>query len=573
MLKWLLVPLGLLTAILLAAPQLVIVGLIFLILPGLMLAITPTVFVYLLAVFSIRWALPPQSRFAANATSCVLAIVMSAVVMQPGRWREQARFTSAAIPDIAPVEKIQISGNVLVDWPESRASSRGEIPCDSLCVALLDTPGVTSVTRRDQRGAATFRRGAGHAGVLVLPEEPQEILAKFAKLADESGKERWELQRQTERTLQADWALRIARGDELRRDAASRLDYFDWTIRLERRREKQTPDVDRLEIQDRQGEVRARSSLVRHFVPAPLFYLGFDGGSSVDGFGGAKFSIGGTKVSNRPLYYDFDGTVELLRVVEIPRPAPQPESAEQLELALHEALDNPSATEAQLLLAPMWLSQFQYNAKEEQIETIAKILADDRVIDPALQLQKALSSQTELTRLRAGLVKRFHSASDDKARNWYIKSLVGLPDGTFAEPTDEERMIWNQALEVNEAAPFVARMADVGGEATPKLLTLIEEATKRPWHARWRTLEGVRVAFQRLGPAASQAVPRIQTWIEASPSALLNTYGDRMEWLVALRRMGVPADDLPLGVKNQTPAERKSDLERVERRAERYHAT
>ena len=163
-----------------------------------------------------------------------------------------------------------------------------------------------------------------------------------------------------------------------------------------------------------------------------------------------------------------------------------------MEETLREVLDNPNPTETQLLIVPMWLSQFRYDAKADHIDTIARILLDERIADPSELLRTALSSGTDMTPLREGLVKRYQSASDRMSKSWYIASLVNLADGTFVEPTDDERTIWSEAPSSNEAAPFVERMADQGESAVPELLTLLDGSLQKPWHARWRVLEGIR---------------------------------------------------------------------------------
>lgn len=573
MLKWSLVPLGLLTALALAAPQLVIVGLIFLILPGIVLMAVPTVFAYLSATCLIRAGLPIQSEARALVEAFLLAVVFSAAAMYPFRAHELRKFEQAALPEIAPPRRLTIEGDILVRGPQPESQGKGEVLCDYLCTALLDTPGVTSVTRSTEAGAATFRRGRNVPGTLAMPYRPKELLAKFAKVSQEGERQSFDERQQADRALQAEWALRIAQGDELRKDQPIDADEVDWTITLESRREKGRPQIERLEIRDRRGAVKVRESLVRHFVPFPLFYFGFDGGSSADGFAGAKFTVGGSTISNQPRFHEFDGAVELLRAVDIPQPRPRPDSVARMERTLLEVLDDPNATETQLLIAPMWLSQFRYDANAEQLDTIARILVDERIADPSLALRTALSSGTDLTPLRKGLVQRYHSATDPQAKAWYIASLVGLADGAFTEPTDDERAIWRDALSAGEAAPFVERMADQGAAALPELLTLLDESLQKPWHARWRALEGIREAFKRLGPEAASAAPRIQSLIERSPSSLLNSWGDRVEWLVALRLMGVPADDLPLRrrqAKPPSPTEVASDIQSIEQQVQRY---
>lgn len=569
MFKWVLVLLGLVTAVLLAAPQLVIIGLICLILPGLVLILLPTAFVYLLATSLIRIALPIRGEVLANVTAFALTLGLSAALMLPWRQYEQQKFAQAALPDILPADKLAIVGDILVDWPSYNVRDKGDISCDYLCVALLDTPGVTSVTRTDERRSATFRIGANNAGELVLPVEPQEIRQEFDKLLPRQHVH-FEARKQADRELQAEWAVRIAQGEELRRDLPIDPRDIDWTIRFERVREEGQPWIERLLVLDRKGDVKVRKSLIRQFVPGSLFYFGFEGGSSADGFNGARFTVGGSTVSNQPRFYDLDGEVELLRSVDIPRPTPRPNSVAQAERTLLELLDDPNATPAQLLIAPMWLTQFRYDADKDQLDTIAKILADDRIADPAELLDKALSSRTDLTLLRAGLAKRFFVATEHKSQSWYIASLVGLPAGTFAQPTDDEKAIWSKAIEVQVAAPFLERMADRGPEAVPELIAILEASLEKPWHARRQVLEGICEAFKRLGPDAAAAVPRIRSLMEDLPSSLLNSYDDRFEWLVALNLMGVEPENLPFENTTLGPAELASDIQRVKKQARRY---
>jgi hypothetical protein len=570
MLPWIVIPLGLLTALLLAAPQLVILGLFLFIIPGLVLALVPTLFVYLLATSLLRRVLPIPHAVAGYAVALLLTFGLSAAAMQPLRIHARQTFDQAVLPDIAPPNKLKIEGDILVDWPAVAYRTQGVVNCDYLCTALLDTPGVTSVTRVTKDGSATFRKGPHHAGELVLPDDPQLILQKFDQLDDVRGHGRIDIGDQSGSELQADWALRIAQGDVLRRDLPIRPDEIDWTVRFETTRVPGQPHIERLEITDSRNNVVVRRSLVRHFVPAPLFHFGFEGGSAVDGFNGARFTLGGSGVSNCPRFHQFDAAVELLRTVDIPRPAPKPDRLKQVEETLHAVLDNPEATETELQIAPLWLTQFRYNADADQLDTILRILNDDRIPDPADFLREALRSRTDLTPLRTGLVRRFQTATRPKSRDWYATALVGLADGTFANPTADERAIWSQALAVNEAAPFLERMADLGPAAVPELLAILDESLPRPWHARWRTLAGIRAAFQRLGPDAAPAAARIRTLIEDSPHSLLNSYGDRVDWLVTLRLMGVDTRDLPLGIKDLPEDKLAAEVRRIEQQVQRY---
>ncbi|MEZ6067579.1 MAG: hypothetical protein R3B90_18145 [Planctomycetaceae bacterium] len=154
-----LIPLGLTSALVLGIPSLVVLGLWLLILPGLILAAIPTIFVYLLATTLVRLALPIRNDFVANLAAFGLVLAGSAAVMAPLRSAAQQEFTRATLPDVAPATKLAITGDVLLEWPQETYPRSEKIDCDYLCLALLDVPGVTGVTRSCEEGTATFRKG------------------------------------------------------------------------------------------------------------------------------------------------------------------------------------------------------------------------------------------------------------------------------------------------------------------------------------------------------------------------------------------------------------------------------
>ncbi|KAA5539226.1 hypothetical protein FYK55_25255 [Roseiconus nitratireducens] len=545
MLKYLLIPLGILSGILLALPQLVVVGYIFLIIPGLILTIIPTIFVYLLATFLIRCLLPLSPGIGATLVAAVLAVGLGFVAMLPGRFAAKDQFQQAALPDIVATERIRLTGNVLVDFPPNLMRSKPPIDCDFICTSLLGTPGIESVTRVSRGDSVTFRKGSEAPGTFVLPDQPQRILKVLDQLSKDRVHRNFQERKERDRKLQAALALQIAHGEPFRRSDPLADDSIDWRVTFDNLREKGQPRVERLEIRDSTGTVQFRKSLVTHRVPAPFFYFGFQIGSAASGFSSAKFVVGGSRYSNQERYYRLDPAVELVRAVEVSEPQPASDSLAQMEQELSEVLDDSNATELQLLLAPLWLQLFQYDAGEEHLDTIAKILLDERIPDPREPLQSALRSRTDLTPLRAGLAIRFLTATDPKSQTWYVSKLVDLPDGTFAQPTADEIAIWDLALSSHQAAPFVERLADQGQAAVPQLLAILDQSLDQRWHDRWHVLKGLRNAFKRLGPEGAQAIPRVQSLLATSNSPLSNSAKDRREWTAALTAMDVAAEDLP----------------------------
>ena len=119
-LKWtILVPLGLVAGVVLTFPMLVVIGLYCLIIPGLILSEIPTVFVYLLATVLIRNKLPLRSELPAYLVAFSLTITLSALIMSVYRIPEKWRFDRASLPDIKPTQKVELAGDIFLNWPDT----------------------------------------------------------------------------------------------------------------------------------------------------------------------------------------------------------------------------------------------------------------------------------------------------------------------------------------------------------------------------------------------------------------------------------------------------------------------
>jgi hypothetical protein len=568
-LKWtILVPLGFVAGLVLTFPMLVVIGLYCLIIPGLILAKIPTVFVYLLATVIIRDKLPLRSDAHGYLAAFSLTLVLSASFMSVYRIPEKWRFDRAALAELKPPQKVNLAGDIFLHWPDEIEGQESEVVCDFLCTALLDIPGVTSVTRTCKAGAATFRLGTRNAGTLVVPNKPERLLIKFHELDDEPSDHlrRFQLkeqQKQDVQSLQAAWPLRIASGEELRRDQPLTAEAAEWTIELVKEQEAGQPIIERLEIRDKDGKVVVRKSLVKHEVPSSLFRFQFGADVSNGGRPRPRFTVGTSEISNR-MADSFDGVFELLRVTNIARPAVPQDIGNRVEKIVREVLDNPKANEIQLLSVPTLLSQLPNATKGEHIDIFARLLLDERIADPWQSFDALISSETDLTPLRAGLAQRYlYASSDDYSKSWYVKKLVSLPDGTFKEPSREERAIFREALSYHHAWPFWERMADQGPSVLPELLSLLESSREQSPSERAELWEGIRNVFKRLGFDAAPATPKILAMIQKSPDDFLDTRDNTIAWLITLRLMGVEQKDLQRLLQRMSPEEKGRILEAV----------
>ena len=143
----------------LSSPGLVVLGFFLLVIPGLILSLMPTAFLYGV-VFTIGWfgarTVLGDGPLAIVAGLAAIAIVATLTV-QPTRLIDLAAYRASILPDVRPASPIELKGNIrfnrqrpTMNKTDSQAypyvpGSRGNA-CDSYCLAALFTPGVTSVT-------------------------------------------------------------------------------------------------------------------------------------------------------------------------------------------------------------------------------------------------------------------------------------------------------------------------------------------------------------------------------------------------------------------------------------------
>ncbi|MCA9201302.1 MAG: hypothetical protein KDA87_27365, partial [Planctomycetales bacterium] len=99
--KYLLVITGLLAGFALAFPNLVALGYL-LILPGLVLTIAPTVFIYLAATAFIRLMLPISSTVERTVAAFGIALLLGWAAMQPVRFGSLNDYRANELPDVVP---------------------------------------------------------------------------------------------------------------------------------------------------------------------------------------------------------------------------------------------------------------------------------------------------------------------------------------------------------------------------------------------------------------------------------------------------------------------------------------
>lgn len=562
---------GVLAFIALAAPGLVVLGFFLLIIPGLILSLAPTVFVYLLLIAIIRWILPIPPGIGGWIASIALAAAIGWLATMPMRQLETLRWRAHITPEVTPAAPIALSGDVLLETPPPFRRKRDGSGCDYLCAALLDTPGIASVIVRDEQGSRRFhlvaRGTAPDAG--LRPDAPEDISNLFDTIDQKAGGKRgmirpFEQTKAMREAIAAQWTLRLNTRQTLVAEPVGEDVRHDWAIRIIREDKRGDPDVRRVEVVDRTGKVRLRKSLVTHRIFADFFAFDFVGGIE-----NAHFAIARKTLSTGSRYQTFNAPYELASHIVLARPSAPADAKVALRDAVFAALDNPAATPASLLAARDWLKLLGYNLSAED-QPLAVRMADDRRVPDVARLFYQVLNEEAPVEFRRGFAARIvdpRTSADD--RGHYARWLARMPVGTFANPTADERAIWADPRLYTDASPFLARLADIGEPGLRRMMVLIQEAAAiDSWPKRRPLVREVRRGFARMGTAAKPALAVVLPLYRLRPSPLMNEWRERQLWQMTLVRMGLPIDQMPYPDSfrpEQIAKEQKETLEAVRR--------
>lgn len=371
------------------------------------------------------------------------------------------------------------------------------------------------------------------------------------------------------KAVEAHWAVRLAGDERLREVNAIEAEAADWIIRIDNPSNHRTSTLRRITILDSKGTVRFRKSCRKQAVPARMFYLGFQA-SMAGGPVSASFHLGRQLMESGERSLEPEPT--LLQAIKFTVPPCDAKVLELLREQTVQALDDPTATIAQLDLARRYLGLFFFDAKMRDHALVARIVADDRVRDIETQIKEVFSKdKTPVAMLDAYVDRIYMDHTSASLRHWLAERLASFPPGTFANPNAKYLAIWKSPEIYQQAAPLIETLADLGpNRAMPQLDEMLDIAITVPhWRDRRSMVDGIRAALVRLGPQASAAAPRIRELFLRRPSPIMNGSRDADQWRFALARMGVAIEDLPV-FPNQPPKSVERNLRQVANKLKRY---
>lgn len=567
---------GILALVALMLPGVVAVGTFFL-LPGLILVAAPTIFLYSGVFALLRRFLPFPPGLVLNVTAVLFALLLGWLIAQPGAIAGRRAFKRANLPEVVPNTPVKLAGHIRLESPRRSASLKHDpLSCGALCAALLDTPSVESVTlattgQPTEAALIAFRlipRGDDRSRG-AYPVTPEAILSELPPEPETNGHRDFEAQRVAKnregQSVAAAWALRLASRQKLVAEQAKKA---DMTVRItEDRRNQKDVSIARVEILDHNGKTLMRRSIVTGSALAAPLYFGITG--SIENL---RVELARERLSNGPEYPGLKPVTELFRHSSLARPKVDSGAMTALLDRLRSATANPSLAgdDPDLGLAELWLPtiDWQRPISADQLAVLGCVISDERIAIPR-KLYDGYESKVALE-LRSALGSRVRKASTPpETRTQLARLLSKMPQGTFATLSADEKAFLESDELRPDAYPMIVRMADRGEAAVPDLLAIVRrDRMLKPANRRIAVMHAASLGFATLGPKAHAALPEIDALVNANPSTLSNSWGDRKRWYLALARMGKPLDEF--NWYNSKPDANARDREALRRRVERF---
>ncbi len=557
---------GGLTLLVVLCPRLIVAGLFFFILPGVILGYAAPAF-SLALVFALSW--PTLEAALGFLPAIPAAVLLWLGVMSLLAWLANfpamRRVRRLALPDIVPDGPVVLAGRVRLDLSDVGTDivdgwggeNDRRARCDGLCLALLTTPGVESVTvisawlgQRDipeedgalSPAACTYRLvPRGTAAAPVIPSFETILLQgieDFRALATE-----WQLRLSVDEDLVAE---RPSAGhDMVIADLCNRKGRFRmgvWSLG------PSPVAVHEVQIR-RRGEARpvlrlravTTKMLGRLLLPEP------SGGLT-------DFTFGWKRVrwSSRR---EGDG-LYLARVLQnwtnLALASDEATTAERAARRLAAMVEDPAITrrDAGWSLMEAYFTSLRRGVTARDLDLLPRLLRDRRLtqVEGIWDVMHGLGPQAGI--LREPLVERLATLDAEERDLWrpFNGALYKLPPGTFAEPTPLEEALLADPVRRLRVPGLVGRLHDRGKAAVPLLIAIAERRDVFDQSLDYRSFERVaasavlaatRTALAILGPEAAAALPAMMRLHEKCAG---KRWSKDYDWVLMLVRLGQPPE-------------------------------
>ena len=576
---------GLGTFIALAKPDLVVLGY-FLVIPGLLLSLAPTAFLWG-CIFTLVWSLFRTfvpDRFAVLGGLAVTAALLFAIPW-PSLQAGEKLLETSVLPDISPAEPLRPSGDVRLDIAPRHDNKNPPVKgyvrafsCDNLCVALLFTPGVKSVTVNDSgpftpeqhrdgtggfaTGARTYRLLPKTAcGGREIKPDIEGRVGLFGKTLEENRaiEAEWNLKLSSEYCVVAEppistWDMMFRQGGYSYPDT-KRTSLGPWSLGRPR------AQINYVDIRDGNGGVALRRLINRVSVLAQPFSISPSGGIENFHFGWSRKTL-----SNAERYAEGDLITILKAHTTLAGRPPSADLLPQIRRRLQQAVADPALAASDPAFATIETYFAAIAAKplsDADLALVRSLILDERITSyPGIYHLKKVPADHH-REIRAAVVRRVLTTANVQGlvRGRVGNVLAESPKGAFTTLSkDEQRLLASPDRRV-AAAGLVARLSDAGADAVPLLVDIMRDHgnalnealaargndTERSAriHTHSPVIEAARVAFCRLGDVAAPALPQIEAMIAGGviPDYSLTGHGGS-DWNLMLVRLGKPLDTI-----------------------------
>lgn len=542
--------------VVLAAPALVALGYVALILPGLILAAMPTIGCYSLA-FAAGWFLSRHWHPVAGVVAGLAAMHGVANALPQRINTPTHRYVATAIEqDHLPASPVEMNGVVAIRQDETPWHNSTEAHCDDLCLHLLFHGDADSVvmapldltgprkpplmqprrwsiekstdpcpqferreisrwrgwppTRIEDGLAERVRERIGNGECLVSePGDPASAWIVIERSSFELGGDRRDLNRMSLATSPA----------------------FGERLVVSRRRGDEVVEVGR-----QTHAVTRELAMPLHAVPYGFENIAFDW----------------ARTSPNP--EDYDNVAVLQRMVRFRQEVPAGLSADSLRRALESALRDPTLKrgDPRFDLAARVISDVvKRGMQPHDQDLLLAALRDRRVMDFPHSWDIVPALGVEALELREVLLERLRDLPYEyryrEAANRFDSGSTFMPAGAYREPSalllslleDPARRRWMDRT--------IVRLADGGKDAVPLLLRIVEDSlahidAKSRDRDLFEDTRSAATALCRIGADAASALPTLERMV-GTPAAAGLPRGDA--WVVTQVRLGRPLESFP----------------------------
>ncbi|HVH57318.1 MAG TPA: hypothetical protein VM791_13750 [Vicinamibacterales bacterium] len=568
----------------LSMPGLVVLGFFLLVIPGLILSLAPTAFLWgcMFALLSRLFRTLIGNRYAAPAALAMTAAILFAIPW-PSLQAGKRLLEASTLPDIVPAAPIRPSGDVRVDVAprpdNANPPVKGRVrafSCDNLCVALLFTPGVRSVTVNDS-GPFTpeeHREGAGGlaTGARTYRLVPKAECAGREIKVDTGGRVGlFGRTLEENRAIDAEWNLKLSTESCVVAEAP--ISTFDMMLRRGRYsypHSGTTPvgpwflgrpraQISYVEIRDAKEGVSLRRLVNQVNVLAQPFSIAPYGGIENFHFGWTTKTLSNAEPSAES---------DLISILQahstLAQQAPSTDLVPQIRRRLRQTVADPAlpASDPAFATIERYFSAIAAQPlSDADLALVRSLIMDERITSyPGIyHLNKVPADQHRA--IRAIIVRRLLISADvpGLAKGRLGNVLAESPKDAFSTLSQEERRLLASPDRRIAAAGLVSRLSDAGADAVPLLVEILrhhagpltaalaskensrERSTRIDTHVP--VVEATRVAFCRLGDVATPALPQIEAMISGGviPDYSLRGHGGT-DWNLMLVRLGKPLD-------------------------------